>query len=90
MLPDGSRFMERFAEVGLDKAFVTHMNHREWYRTYFYADAKDGWYRNTGDTVHFGISAGVAVGKAELLARSTRTPRGYSWRRSRNRAVSCS
>jgi len=57
------------AEFGLDKAVVTRVTHSEWYRTYFYADAKDGWYRNTGGTVHYGLTAGLTVGRVELLAR---------------------
>jgi hypothetical protein len=56
-------------ELGFDKAVVTHVTHSAWYRTYFYAEAKDGWYRDTGGTVHYGLTAGVTVGKVELLAR---------------------
>lgn len=56
-------------ELGFDKAVVTHVTHSEWYRTYFYADAKDGWYRDTGGTVNYGLRMGVTVGKVELLAR---------------------
>ena len=48
---------------------VTHVTHSEWYRTYFYADAKDGWYRDAGGTVHYGLVAGLTVGRAELLVR---------------------
>jgi hypothetical protein len=57
------------AEFGLDKAGVTHITHSDWYRTYFYPDAQDGWYRDPGGTVHYGLSAGLTVGRAELLAR---------------------
>ena len=57
------------AEFGLDKALVTHVTHSEWYRTYFYPDAEDGWYSDTGGTVHYGLAAGVTVGRFELLAR---------------------
>jgi hypothetical protein len=56
-------------EFGLDKALVTRVTHSDWYRTYFYADAKDGWYRDTGGTVHYGLIAGLSVGRVELLAR---------------------
>jgi hypothetical protein len=57
------------AEFGIDKAGITHIEHSDWYRTYFYPGAKDGWYRDPGGTVHYGLTAGVAVGRAELLAR---------------------
>jgi hypothetical protein len=57
------------AEFGIDKAGITHIKHSDWYRTYFYADAQDGWYRDPGGTIHYGLSAGVTVGNAELLAR---------------------
>ena len=57
------------AEFGLDKAGATHVTHSEWYRTYFYPEAEDGWYRNPGGTVHYGLSAGITVGRAEMLLR---------------------
>jgi hypothetical protein len=57
------------AEFGLDKAVITHVTHSDWYRTYFYPEAKDGWYRDPGGTFHYGLSAGFTVGRAELLAR---------------------
>jgi hypothetical protein len=56
-------------EFGIDKAGVTHIEHSDWYRTYFYPEARDGWYRNPGGTVHYGLSAGLSVGRTELLAR---------------------
>jgi hypothetical protein len=57
------------AEFGLDKAVITHLTHSDWYRTYFYPEAKDGWYRDPGGTFHYGLSAGFTVGRAELLVR---------------------
>ena len=57
------------AEFGIDKAGATHISHSDWYRTYFYPEAKDGWYRDPGGTVHYGLSAGLTVGRAELLLR---------------------
>jgi hypothetical protein len=57
------------AEFGIDKAGATHIEHSDWYRTYFYEDARDGWYRNPGGTVHFGLSAGITVGQTELMVR---------------------
>jgi len=61
-------------EFGFDKAIITHITHSEWYRTYFYPDAKDGWYLTGGGTFHYGLAAGVTLGPTELVAR-------YGWRR---------
>jgi hypothetical protein len=56
-------------EFGFDKAIVTHLTHSDWYRTYFYPDAKDGWYLDTGGTFHYGLVGGLSVGRAELVGR---------------------
>jgi hypothetical protein len=56
-------------EFGFDKAVITHITHTDWYRTYFYPEAKDGWYLNAGGTHHYGASAGVAIGALELSAK---------------------
>ncbi len=56
-------------EFGFDKAIITHVTHSEWYRTYFYSDAQDGWYLNAGGTFHFGLAGGIAFGRTELLLR---------------------
>ena len=61
-------------EFGFDKAIITHVTHSEWYRTYFYPGAKDGWYLTGGGTFHYGGTAGVAFGPTEVMAR-------YGWRR---------
>jgi len=58
------------AEFGKDKAIITHVTHTEWYRTYFYPGAKDGWYLDAGGTFHYGVAAGLAIGGAELIARA--------------------
>ena len=57
------------AEFGFDKAIITHVTHSEWYRTYFYQNARDGWYLDAGGTYHYGFIAGVAIGRIELLGR---------------------
>jgi hypothetical protein len=57
------------AEFGLDKAGITHVTHSDWYRTYFYPEAQDGWYRDPGGTIHYGLSGGFTAGRAELLVR---------------------
>ncbi len=57
------------AEMGKDKAVITHITNSAWYRTYFYPDAKDGWYLDAGGTIHYGVAAGVALGPMEVAAR---------------------
>jgi hypothetical protein len=61
-------------ELGFDKAIVTHVTHSDWYRRYFYPDARDGWYLTGGGTFHYGATAGLGLGPIELVAR-------YGWRR---------
>jgi hypothetical protein len=56
-------------ELGKDKAIVTHITHTDWYRTYFYPDAKDGWYLDAGGTFHYGLASGITLGKAEVVGR---------------------
>ncbi|HEX6317071.1 MAG TPA: hypothetical protein VFZ73_19500, partial [Gemmatimonadaceae bacterium] len=56
-------------EFGFDKAVVTHITHTDWYRTYYYPDAKDGWYLNAGGVFHYGLAGGVSLGGAELVGR---------------------
>lgn len=56
-------------EFGFDKAIVTHIEHSDWYRTNYYADAKDGWYLTGGGTFHYGLAAGVPLGRMEVTGR---------------------
>jgi len=56
-------------EFGFDKAVITHVTHSDWYRTYFYPGAKDGWYLNAGGTFHSGVTGGFALGRAEVVLR---------------------
>lgn len=56
-------------EFGFDKAIITHVTHSDWYRRYFYADAKDGWYLDAGGTFHYGLVGGISAGRTELSAR---------------------
>jgi hypothetical protein len=57
-------------EFGFDKAIISHVTHTEWYRTYFFPEAKDGWYLTGGGTFHYGVTGGVALGPVELVGRS--------------------
>ena len=56
-------------ELGFDKAIVTHISHSDWYRESVYAGAKDGWYIATGGTYRYGAIGGIAIGRAEVMAR---------------------
>jgi len=57
------------SEFGFDKAVITHVTHSDWYRRYFYPDAKDGWYLNAGGTYHTGLTGGLTLGKAQVVGR---------------------
>lgn len=57
-------------EFGFDKAIITHITHSDWYRTNFYAAARDGWYLTAGGTFHYGFTGGVSVGPAEVAVRA--------------------
>ena len=57
-------------EVGFDKAIITHLTHSDWYRTNIYPEAKDGWYLTTGGTWQFGGTAGLTLGRSELVVRA--------------------
>ena len=54
---------------GIDKSIITHVKMSDWYRTQFYADAKDGWYLDAGGTYHYGLSGGATIHGAELMMR---------------------
>jgi len=57
-------------EAGYDKNVATHLTHTDWYRTYYYADAKDGWYGGVGGTIHYGVTGGAVLGPMELMSRA--------------------
>jgi len=61
-------------EFGYDKAIITHITQSDWYRDNFYPEAKDGWYLDAGGTFHYGLTGGIALGRAEIFAR-------LGWRR---------
>ena len=58
------------AETGFDKAIATRLTNSNWYREYYYADAKNGWYLTPGGTLHAGVAGGVTAGIAELTVRA--------------------
>ncbi len=57
-------------QFGKDKDIVTHITNTKWYRDNVYQDAKDGWYLDAGGTFHYGMIAGVNVGRTELVGRA--------------------
>ena len=57
-------------EAGIDHNMATRITHTDWYKTYFYPDAKDGWYGGTGGTIHYGLTGGVTLGRTELMTRA--------------------
>ncbi len=57
-------------EAGFDKAVLTRITNSDWYRSYYYSNAKDGWYRSPGGTFHAGLASGVSLGIVELTARA--------------------
>lgn len=64
-------------EFGFDKAIITHLTHSQWYRDNYYPDAKDGWYLDAGGVFHYGVVAGVNLGRVELGAK-------FGWRQTEN------
>lgn len=56
-------------EFGKDKAIITHLTHTDWYREHYYPDARDGWYLDAGGTFHYGVTAGLALGRFEVTGR---------------------
>ncbi len=64
-------------EFGFDKAIITHLTHSQWYRDNYYSDAKDGWYLDAGGVFHYGVVAGVNLGRMEVGAK-------FGWRQTEN------
>jgi hypothetical protein len=58
------------AEVGYDRAWLTYIKNSDWYRTYFYSGAQDGWYAGTGGVLRAGAKGGVTLGRVELVLRA--------------------
>ncbi len=58
------------AEMGFDKAIVTHLTHTQQYRDLWYAEAKDGWFVENGGTWRFGATGGVTMGRTDLMLRA--------------------
>jgi hypothetical protein len=56
-------------EAGYDRAWLTYVKNSDWYRAYFYSDAKDGWYGGTAGTLHAGAKVGLTFARVEIVAR---------------------
>lgn len=55
------------ADLGFDKAIVTHFKHTEKYRNDIYSEVRDGWYEPaTGGNINYGGQAGLSLGKFDL------------------------
>lgn len=55
------------AQVGFDKAIVTHFKHSNMYKETIYRDVKDGWYEPaTGGNFLYGIQTGYSFKKSDL------------------------
>lgn len=58
------------AEVGFDWALATHIDHSDAYRMLVYADARDGWYGNTGGLFRYGLQGGITFGGNDVVLRA--------------------
>lgn len=60
------------AELGLDWAIATHIEHGDAYRMTVYAGARDGWYGNPGAVLRAGLQGGISFGRHDLILRAGR------------------
>jgi hypothetical protein len=55
------------AEIGFDKAIVTHFKHSQKYRDEIYADVVNGWYEPaTGGNFYYGLQGGYSFKKVDI------------------------
>jgi len=55
------------AEIGFDKAIVTHFKHSDAYKQEIYAMVVDGWYEPaTGGNFYYGLQSGYSMTKADI------------------------
>lgn len=55
------------AEIGFDKAIVTHFKHTQKYKDEIYADVVDGWYEPaTGGNFYYGLQGGYSFKKIDI------------------------
>ena len=59
------------AEVGFDKAIVTHFKHSDWYKENIYDNVQDGWYEPaTGGNFYYGLQGSYSMKKVDLTIRA--------------------
>lgn len=46
-----------------EKIYLNYIEHTQFYRTTYYEDVKDGWYKGAGGMFQFGIEGGVTIKK---------------------------
>jgi hypothetical protein len=56
-------------ELGFELVGGTYIRNSERYRKYVYADAKDGWYRDTGGTFYVGAHGGLSFSGVDVVLR---------------------
>lgn len=49
------------ATTEYEKIFLNHLKHTDFYRTTYYEEAVDGWYKGAGGMFQFGIEGGITV-----------------------------
>ncbi len=65
------------AEIGWTQHWFSTIKHTDFYRTYFYQDAKDGWLANPSSELKAGIRAGIFIQeRLDLLLRVSYKTKG--------------
>jgi len=54
-------------EVGYDRTWLTYLKNSDFYRTYVYSGAQDGWYAGTGGVLRGGAKGGLTISRVELV-----------------------
>lgn len=54
------------AEITYDKFILSYIKSSDFYREAYFAEVKDGWYKNTGGNFHFGVMGGKTFKNSEL------------------------
>jgi hypothetical protein len=58
------------AEVGFDKAIVTHFKHSDLFKMNF-PGVKDGWYEpSTSGNIYYGVKAGYSIRKFDFFLKA--------------------
>ena len=65
-----------------EKIFLNHIEHTDFYRTTYYEDAQDGWYKGAGGMFQFGVEGGITINQlfdlhAEIKLPFTEKFNGY-------------